>query len=225
MASFFENLGRKITSAGQGVAQQTKNFAEVTKLNGAISDREKKMNALFMEIGRIYYAQHKEDMDCDQQQKVAQIRDMEAEIAQLQEQIKQVRGYTKCAVCGNDVPNGAKFCNACGSLVEEPVYNQPSMKVCPSCGAQIAEDCLFCTSCGYRMTQPEPQQPVQPEVQYTQPAQYAQPEVPQYAQPQPFVQTPQDIPQFQPAQPQDIPQFRPAQPQQDPNAYDPNNMM
>ena len=168
MAAFFENLGRKISNAGQEVAQQTKNFAEITKLNGVISDRQKKIEAIYTEIGRIYYVLHKEDMNCDQLQKVVQIRDMEAEIEQLQEQIKQVRGYTKCNICGADIPNGAKFCNSCGNKVEAPVYNQVPMKVCPNCGAQIAEDCLFCTSCGYRMVQPEA--PAQPEVP-TQPEQ------------------------------------------------------
>lgn len=162
MAAFFENLGRKISSASQEVAQQTKNFAEVTKLNSTISDREKKITAIFTEIGRAYYAQHREDMNCDQLQKVVQIRDLEAEIAQLQEQIKIVRGFSKCTVCGADIPNGAKFCNSCGNKVEEPVYNQVPMKICPNCGAQIAEDCLFCTSCGFRMVQPEAAE--QPEV-------------------------------------------------------------
>lgn len=162
MAAFFENLGRKISSASQEVAQQTKTFAEVTKLNSTISDREKKITAIFTEIGRAYYAQHREDMNCDQLQKVVQIRDLEAEIAQLQEQIKIVRGFSKCTVCGADIPNGAKFCNSCGNKVEEPVYNQVPMKICPNCGAQIAEDCLFCTSCGFRMVQPEAAE--QPEV-------------------------------------------------------------
>lgn len=38
----FEQLGKRLTDAGQDVVQQTKNLADVTQLNSAISDKEKK---------------------------------------------------------------------------------------------------------------------------------------------------------------------------------------
>ena len=37
--AFFEQLGKRLTDAGQNVVQQTKNLADVTQLNSAISDR------------------------------------------------------------------------------------------------------------------------------------------------------------------------------------------
>lgn len=45
--AFFEQIGKKITNAGQNVAQQTKNFTDVTQLNSAISEREKKYRSFF----------------------------------------------------------------------------------------------------------------------------------------------------------------------------------
>ena len=40
--AFFEQLGKRLADAGQGVAQQTKNLADVTRLNSAIPKRSGK---------------------------------------------------------------------------------------------------------------------------------------------------------------------------------------
>ena len=48
--SFLDQIGKKISDVGQGVAQSTKNFADVTKLNGMISDEEKKIAVLYGNI-------------------------------------------------------------------------------------------------------------------------------------------------------------------------------
>lgn len=53
--AFFEQLGKRLSDAGQGVAQQTKNFADVTRLNGAISDKERRITQLYQSIGQTYY--------------------------------------------------------------------------------------------------------------------------------------------------------------------------
>lgn len=39
--SIFEKIGEKLSGAGQGVAQQVKNFADVARLNSIISEKEK----------------------------------------------------------------------------------------------------------------------------------------------------------------------------------------
>lgn len=156
--AFFDSLTKRISSAGQEVAQQTKSFAEVTKLNGSIAEKEKKINALYTEIGRSYYQQHREDTVCDQQQSVNEIRELQEQIRQCQEQIKQIKGIVKCPDCGSDVPSNARYCNTCGRRMEEPEASPINKKKCPSCGALIAENCLFCTACGTRLEQPEPSQ-------------------------------------------------------------------
>lgn len=53
--AFFEEIGKRLTDAGQNVAKQTKNLADVTQLNSAISEREKKIAQLFSAIGQAYY--------------------------------------------------------------------------------------------------------------------------------------------------------------------------
>ena len=63
--AFFDDLGKRISNAGQGVAQSTKNFANITKLNSMITEEEKKVDGLFLQIGKMYYennALHPEDL-------------------------------------------------------------------------------------------------------------------------------------------------------------------
>lgn len=54
-------IGEKLSGAGQGVAQQVKNFADVARLNSIISEKEKQIAQLYIEIGQAYYEHHKID--------------------------------------------------------------------------------------------------------------------------------------------------------------------
>ena len=154
---FFEQLGKRLTDAGQSVAQQTKNLADVTQLNSAISDREKKISQLCLNIGQLYYEAHKNDTSAEFQEMIAEVNALYAEIAQNQEKIKQIKGVAKCPTCGADVPLNAAFCTACGTkLVQTDPSGAADGKVeavhrCPKCHAVVADDDMFCTSCGTKL--------------------------------------------------------------------------
>ena len=90
----------------------------------------------------------------------------------------------KCKVCGNDVPNGAKFCENCGSKMPEvapqeqevvtnnsnnqinaePVANEDTtekVKFCQNCGEKLDIKAKICSKCGARVegsTQEQTQQ-------------------------------------------------------------------
>ena len=52
MSQFLDGIGKRLSDAGQGVAKHTKNFTEVTRLNGAIAEQERQAAALLRELGR-----------------------------------------------------------------------------------------------------------------------------------------------------------------------------
>lgn len=51
----------------------------------------------------------------------------------------------RCDNCGNESPEGAKFCIKCG---KEFGASGAGITVCPHCGAEVAPGSLFCAACG-----------------------------------------------------------------------------
>lgn len=54
----------------------------------------------------------------------------------------------KCAKCGAELPENAKFCLECG---EKVVKEDANMVVCPGCGKSVPKG-KFCLECGYRFS-------------------------------------------------------------------------
>lgn len=60
-----------------------------------------------------------------------------------------------CAECGQHLPEGARFCTACGRRVE-PVLE------CPQCRTQAPEGARYCFKCGTALTAPAPAEAAPP---------------------------------------------------------------
>lgn len=151
--AFFEQLGKKISDAGQGVAQQTKNLADIAKLNNMVSGKEKRIAALYSEIGKAYYESHKNDAVAEEKAGISEINTLFAEIEQHRDEISRIKGIKKCPNCGADVASGSAFCNSCGQALaqDEPAPAPTDGKVCKSCGAAVPDGNLFCNNCGARL--------------------------------------------------------------------------
>lgn len=164
--SFLDNIGSKASAAGQAAAEKARNFAEVNRLNGVISDHEKRISRLYFEIGQSYYERHKGDPEAEELERIAAITDTNEKIAVCREQIKTLKGVEKCPNCGADVQNGSQFCNNCGTRMP-PASMKTAPKAgltCPTCGAAVAEGNLFCNNCGTKLAPapapaPAPEEP------------------------------------------------------------------
>lgn len=156
--AFWEQMGKKISDAGQGAAQQAKNFSEVTKLNGSISEKEKKISQLYLAIGEAYYAQHRDDPAAEQLDKVEEIKTLAAEIERCRNEINRIKGIMKCPNCGAEVSAGSAFCNSCGTKMPQEQKEEPvpeGMRRCPGCNALVSVENAFCNQCGIKL---EPEQ-------------------------------------------------------------------
>ena len=152
--AFLEQLGKRLSDAGHGAAQQAKNFTDVTRLNSAISDKEKKITQLYAFIGQAYYQRHRSDPDAEELQQIEAVNALFAEIAQCQEEIKQIKGVSKCPSCGADVPLNSAFCSTCGAKVPQtaPAEAVPAdSPLCPSCHAPVRAGSRFCICCGAKL--------------------------------------------------------------------------
>lgn len=147
--SLFDELGKKITNAGQETAIKAKKFTEIAKLNSLIGDKEKEISTLFVELGHSYYERRKNEESPEET--VKQIKKIYEEIEDYKKQIIELKGIGSCPNCGAEVTNGAMFCNNCGTKLNEEVVKSESEKICPQCGMKVNESDLFCNSCGNKL--------------------------------------------------------------------------
>jgi len=147
--SIFEGLGKKLTQTGQEAAQKAKNAAESVRLSGMISDEEKRINNVFLQMGKMYFDTYGENPEPAFAQFITDINDARARIVTHSEQIKVLKGIADCTNCGAQVAHGSPFCSSCGSAMKTPAPAGSSN--CTNCGAVIAPGMAFCTGCGNKI--------------------------------------------------------------------------
>lgn len=152
--AFFDQLGQRLTQTSQGAVKRTKDMAETVRLNNAITDEGKKIEAAYRELGRLYYERFADACDPALQAPVAEIRRAEASIREMKETVNRLKGVLVCPACGNEMPAGSAFCNSCGAKLPEPP--KPAGGFCPACGTPADEGTVFCTNCGTRLPEPAP---------------------------------------------------------------------
>lgn len=117
--SFFDEVGKKISSASQEAIAKTKDFADVAKLNSNISDEEHRITNAYTEIGKMYYESHLENFEECYGNQFSLIKDSMAKIEEYKQKIVDIKGVTKCPKCGAELTKDDVFCTACGTKVKE----------------------------------------------------------------------------------------------------------
>lgn len=149
--AFFDDLGKKLSQAGQTAVQKTKNITDIAKINGLISDEEKKLNNNYYQVGKLYVAMHQSDFESDFSEMISAINESETKIANYKQQIQDIKGIVRCEKCGAEVASNVAFCSSCGAPMPKQVQapsNNANLVKCTGCGATIDENMRFCTSCG-----------------------------------------------------------------------------
>lgn len=149
MASFFNDLGKKISDASQGVANKGKNMVDIQKLKSQINDTEKQITAYYVELGKAYFEKNKDNDNYEYAELCNNIEAAQKQITDLNSQIRELKGIDICPKCGAEVANGQKFCSNCGaSMPAAAPAAAAASRFCPSCGAAADADQKFCASCG-----------------------------------------------------------------------------
>lgn len=164
--AFLEDIGKKISQTSQGAVQKTKDFTEITKLNGQISQLQKEAEGYYNQLGKAYYELHKEDAEQALAGLTSSIKNTLQQVDQLNEQIQKIKTAKRCVNCGNELGEDTMFCPVCGTKVPEPEPQpvsqaqpapmaqpaaQAPSRFCTNCGAAQAADAAFCSECGSPM--------------------------------------------------------------------------
>lgn len=158
--AFLDNVGKKISQAGQGALQKTKEMADIAKYNSLIADEEKRLNNNYYQIGKIYAQLHANDCEDCFTTYIFAVNESLKKIDSLKAELQVLRAVARCPNCGAEVSTSAMFCNACGTAmpnVANKASTPPADSVkCNNCGAFVSKNMKFCTSCGTPMTQNVP---------------------------------------------------------------------
>lgn len=151
--AFFDELGKKISSAGQSAVQKTKEMADIARINSAISDEEKKINNNYYQIGKLYVAKYPADFEEDFSGMIFAIKDSEIKIREYRQQIQDTKGVVHCEKCGAEVAKNIAFCSSCGSPMpkQSNPINDANLVKCSGCEQMVSRNTRFCTSCGKPM--------------------------------------------------------------------------
>ena len=114
----FEYLGSTISAAGKDGVSKAKEIRDAAKLSMDIKERENSIRKMFIELGKAYYHDHKNDEDPEFDLVLA-IRAAYEEIGELKASKDEIRGVRRCVCCGSIVAKDAKFCANCGAKCEE----------------------------------------------------------------------------------------------------------
>lgn len=150
MMAFFDDLGRRISQAGQGALKKTRNVADTVRINADISDQERNLNNLYNQIGRAYFAIHGSEPDERLKELVESVKETNKRIEELKKQLNSMKDTCACIKCGAMNPENSLFCTVCGARLK--AEDEPVQMFCTNCGRMITQGTKFCNYCGYEQT-------------------------------------------------------------------------
>lgn len=117
--AFFDELKKNVTKATQTVAQKGRDIADITKMNIAVAEAEKKLDELYKKVGCLFVEKVGDRAEGDFADLVNEIKECKAKIDEYKQQVKDIKGVVACPKCGNELSSDALFCNACGEKLNK----------------------------------------------------------------------------------------------------------
>lgn len=145
-----------LKKSGQEAAERAKDLAEVTRLQLAQKEQERKLEKLYGQLGRACYDAAVPGEESPFSELIGAIAQTLEEIEQSKEQQRLLKGGVRCAVCGALMDADALFCTSCGAekTVAQPEPEpaaEPGKIICPVCGKQVNPK-AFCSFCGAKLS-------------------------------------------------------------------------
>lgn len=100
--------------------QKTNEVITKTKLNIALNETENKIVSALAEIGDFVYSEYKDGSEFPDviAAKCAEIDALKAQVADLREQIAEIKDAVCCPECGEYNPEDNNFCYKCGKSLK-----------------------------------------------------------------------------------------------------------
>ena len=150
----------KAKDLGNKTVEESKKYAEITKLNMSVNSHQDHLKGLQTKIGAFVLENGLDGLEEKEefQNLLGQAEEIKGKIRELQEQITVIKGVMNCTNCGAEIPKGGKFCLKCGTLAPALPADPGSepeavalMNHCPQCGVELEADAVFCPCCGTKL--------------------------------------------------------------------------
>lgn len=140
--TIFNNLKRSATDAANKAAKKTGEITNIAKLTMNIKNAEGKLDAVYQEIGRLFYNAERsgEDATSEIASNIMKADKIKADIASYKAEIAVLRNVIICEACGNEISAESAFCSFCGAKVEKPAPAEEA----PVEEAPAEEECCCC---------------------------------------------------------------------------------
>ncbi|MBP0955944.1 MAG: zinc ribbon domain-containing protein [Oscillospiraceae bacterium] len=117
----FEKFVETLNNTGKAVTEKTKQGTDIVKANLKITTEERELNDLFLEIGKMYYKNNRENPCCDQMKELFEkVSEKEAAVEDLKNKVRALKGVVICQNCGAEVGDDNTFCGKCDAKIERP---------------------------------------------------------------------------------------------------------
>lgn len=143
--AFFNNVGKVLTETGQGAVRKTKDLTETVRLNGAISEEEEKINALYSQIGEALYA------NMERIEKKALISYINWKANGAEGSVEGEEEICRAVLEKQDYLTAVVEIRSRKEIIadyQEQIRILKGIGKCPNCGADVAAGAAFCSNCG-----------------------------------------------------------------------------
>ncbi len=125
---------------------------EAARLTAEIDRLDTEIASCFTNIGREYYEANPDDpMSDEMEEDYRKIDNCKAQIRDLTDEIRKLKGITTCEHCGADISVTDTFCSVCGARIISEITVSPNGGICPNCGHRVDPGKMFCSTCGVKI--------------------------------------------------------------------------
>ncbi len=116
--AILDDIKETLTKTTKSAMDKGKKLTDTTKLKSQKSSAKKELTELYVELGKSYYEKYKDSASEEDAETFGKIAAAEEKIADLEAQIRAIKGIVLCPACGEENAAGKKFCGSCGAPLE-----------------------------------------------------------------------------------------------------------